>query len=412
MLRNPFSAMTQRSRLRAAVRGAVCVAAAVCAWPGGEPAWRAGLIPALSPLNALLAAAAGAGALFMLGAAALAAVCAFWPRAFCRWLCPTGTCQDAASCWTRRRAWLGRVPQVGGWILLAGLGAALAGYPLFGWLDPLVLFNGTFGLARHPLGALDGVVAAGLPALVVLAVLAPGLWCGKLCPLGALQDLLRAPFRPRLPDPAAAQERAALGRRAFLGLGLGAGYRLAAPLDRAVPAAVLRPPASESEARFTRLCVRCGACVRACPTAIIRFGGADAGWAGVLAPELSFDGDYCSPSCTACGQACPSGAIPRFTVQNKFAEPIGCASLNEEACLLGERRECGACVTACPYGALDLAWDPRNLTSRVVVDPRACTGCGCCEYVCPAAPKAIIVNADASRPRRRRRARKGVINRA
>jgi ferredoxin len=144
-------------------------------------------------------------------------------------------------------------------------------------------------------------------------------------------------------------------------------------------------------AKFTRLCTRCGACVRTCPAGIIRFGGAGAGWAGVLAPEVSFDGGYCPPSCARCGGVCPSGAIPRFTRQTKHARPMGAVRWNENDCFLSMGRECGACVGACPYGALDLTWDPVNMTSRVVADLALCTGCGCCEYVCPTSPKAIRV---------------------
>ena len=327
----------------------------------------------------------------MLGALAIAVVCVFWPRAFCRWLCPTGTCQDAVACRIKRRAWIGHVPQVGLWLVLLGVGAALAGYPLFGWLDPLVLFNAVFGVVRPHLELRDWLAAAGLPCLLVLSLLAPGLWCGRLCPLGALQDLLRFPLRPKTPADARMKETAALGRRAFLGLGLGAGYRLAFPPGHAAQTDVIRPPVSGREAHFTRLCTRCGACVRTCPVGIIRFGGTGTGWAGVLAPEVTFDYNYCTPACTACGQACPSGAIPRFAAEKKFAMPMGTARVDEDECLLGQSRECGACVSACPHGALDLAWDPVNMVSRVVVDPKACTGCGCCEYVCPSTPKAIRI---------------------
>jgi ferredoxin len=397
--------LNRRAAGRAAWRGAVCLAAAGCALQLGGPAWLAGLAPSLSPFNALLAVAAGAGGLFLLGAAAIAAACACWPRAFCRWLCPVGACQDAVGCAAPKRAWVGRVPQVGGWLVLLGLGAALAGYPLFGWLDPLVLFNAAFGVARRHLEALDWIAAAGLPLLLLLALLAPGLWCGKLCPLGALQDLVRFPLRwltargdarpPCQTAGTAAREKeiAALGRRAFLGLGLGAGYRLALPPGRGAGAGALRPPACGGSARFTRLCARCGACVRACPSGILRFGGTGAGLAGVLAPEMFFDRGFCHPACSACGQACPSGAIPKFAAAKKFAQPLGAAKVEHGECLLGQGRECGACVGVCPSEALDLAWDRVEMTSRVVVDTQLCTGCGYCEYVCVSTPKAITVRA-------------------
>lgn len=380
----------RRTFHRIAVRSIVCVAAAVCAG-SAVPLWRIRLIPSLSPFNALLATAAGAGALFMAGAAVIALVCAFWPRLFCRWVCPVGTCQDAAAYFIKRRTWISRMPQIGLWLVFIGTGAALAGYPLFGWFDPLVLFNAFFGVTRTALETRDWLAAAGFPALLILALAAPGLWCGKLCPLGALQDLVRFPLRQRIPGPQGGKEAAALGRRAFIGLGLGAGYRFLLPPARAEEADVIRPPASGAASRFTRLCVRCGACVRACPSGIIRFGDGATGWHGVLAPELYFDDDYCNPGCNACGKACPSGAIQPFKPEQKFKRPLGTAAVDVSHCLLSDNRECGTCTNACPHGALDLAWDPENMTSRVVVDAAVCTGCGCCEYVCPATPKAIRV---------------------
>ena len=398
--------VNRASVLRGVWRLAVCAAAAACALRLAGPAWLAGLVPMLSPFNALLSVAAGAGALFMLGSAAIAVACVFSPRVFCRWMCPAGTCQDAVSRLVKRRAWVGRAPQLGAWLVLLGAGAALAGYPLFGWLDPLVIFNAAFGVVRKHPGALDWLAAAGLPALLVLALAAPGLWCGRLCPLGALQDLLRFPLRraansgkaargdARPPEKAGAareQEAAAVGRRAFVGLGLGAGYRLALPPGRGPAVQVIRPPASGEPARFTRLCARCGACVRACPSRILRFGGAGAGWDGVLAPEACFEDDYCLESCTACGQACPTGAIPRFTVASKFARPMGVAKVDHDRCVLSCSRECGACVSACPYGALDLEWVASELVSRVTVDAKRCTGCGYCEYVCVTTPRSIMV---------------------
>lgn len=394
----------KRVVLRAVARGAVCVVGAVCALQVTRPAWLAAMLPSLSPFTALLALAAGAAGVLLLGSVVIGVACALSPRFFCRWMCPVGSCQDVLTGWVSRRKWVGRVPQVGVWLVFIGVGAALAGYPLFGWLDPLVIFTAVFGLARKQLGLWDWLAAAGLPLLLVLSALAPGLWCGKLCPLGATQDLLRQLVRAmaqgkdrtaKEPLVPACKPRlmGSASRRVFLGLGLGAGYRLAMPPAREARTEVIRPPASGRSERFTRLCVRCGNCVRACPNGIIQFGGTGAGWAGVLAPEVSFDWDYCPPSCTACGQVCPTGAIPRFTRANKAKQPMGCAEVDTQRCLLGAGRECGSCVGACPHEALDLAWDKVEMVSRVVVYTKLCTGCGYCEYVCPSEPKAIRVTA-------------------
>ena len=395
--------MNRGNTVRWLTRVTALAVAAWCAWPGREPTWLAGAVPSLGPFNALLAVAAGAGGLFLLGALAVACVCVFRPRFFCRWLCPVGTAHDAVASARKQTerairkrcgcADCNRVvgialtlafPRIGTALVLLGVGAALVGYPLFGWLDPLAIFNAAFDAARRQPDGHVWLAAAGLPCLLALALLLPGLWCGRVCPLGALQDLLRLPVR----KPAAFRH----GRRVFLGLGLGAAYRLALSPARAAAQPTVRPPAAGDGARFTRLCTRCGACARVCPSGIIRFGGSGSGWAGVLAPEVTFGGGYCSPTCTRCGEVCPSGAIPRFTQKTKHARPMGAAHWIEDHCFLGLGRECSACVGACPHAALDLAWDPKNMTSRVVIDLARCTGCGCCEYVCPTSPKAMRVH--------------------
>jgi len=384
--------------VRTAVRVALGVAAAVCALQGVGPAWLSVVFPSLSPFTALLAAAAGAGSVLLWGAAAVAAVCLFLPRFFCRWICPAGTCFEGVGFRARRRAWVGRVPRIGVGLVLVGTGAAVLGYPLFGWLDPLVIFQAFFAFFRPGDVAWESMAAAGLPLLILMSLLTPGLWCGRLCPLGATQDLLRAAVTWQRADGKDEASRTArgtgAGRRIFLGLGAGAVYRLLLPPERAAAGAgVIRPPASGTSARFTRLCARCGNCVRACPSHILHGGGVGAGLAGALAPEVRFGENYCPTTCTVCGQVCPTGAIPRFTRQNKFRNPMGCAQVNPAICLLTEGRECGSCVAACPDAALDFAWDPVELVSRVTVDAKVCTGCGYCEYVCPVADKAIRIRA-------------------
>lgn len=226
------------------VRGSICVVAALLAMQVAGPAWLAALMPSLSVFTALLAVAAGGGGLLLSGALVMAVICVFKPRFFCRWVCPVGTCRDVLAGRFSHRAWVARVPQLGLWLVCVGVGAALMGYPLFGWLDPLVIFNAFFGTIGHAAEPRPWGAWVGLPMLLLLSVIGPWLWCGRLCPLGAMQDLLRSWTRfksfakgcgvnQQVPEkPSTASGRAAAwqtSRRVFLGLGLGAGYRLVLP---------------------------------------------------------------------------------------------------------------------------------------------------------------------------------------
>ena len=353
----------------------------------------AGALPRLSPWVAVLSLALRAFSVWLIGAGIIALASLFIPRFFCVWLCPAGTCRDLLT--FGRTPWRGsaRIPALGIGLATLGIGAALLKLPLFMWLDPLVILHALGGAFRPgPLTLTDWLSALAAPVLLFLLFLAfPGLWCAKLCPLGALQTLLQA--LPRLlmksRPPAERAARSGLARRAFLGIGAGAAYRALIPPK--AEAAAIRPPGTAGEAAFLRQCVRCGACARACPVCLIRFGGSGGGMAAWLAPEVTFDNDYCQPSCTACGAACPTGAIRAFTLADKFARPLGLAVCDRERCRSAQAQECGTCANACPHAALDLRWDPVNLSSQVVIKAESCVGCGCCEYVCPETPKAIRV---------------------
>ena len=182
----------------------------------------------------------------------------------------------------------------------------------------------------------------------------------------------------------------ALARRVFLGIGIGGVWATATQAARGGSVRPLRPPGARDEDRFVGLCVRCGACARACPAGIIRPDLGVSGAAGLLTPVVTFDRDYCREDCHACNTVCPSGAIGRLSLDEKRRWVMGRTRLDLSACLLAGGQECAACITACPYDAVTRVPSDDGFFSQPRVDAARCTGCGACEAACPTWPKKAI----------------------
>ncbi|MFC1634456.1 4Fe-4S dicluster domain-containing protein [Planctomycetota bacterium] len=359
------------------------------------------VIPALSPLIALasllstrtLHLATGIGLL-------VAVIVLIRRRSFCRWVCPTGTCADFATrLGLRLNRRCPRLPSFGQWIALLTLSGTVLGYPLLFWLDPLAMFSGLLGITHAKIIPAIAWSAIGIAAVLTLSVVWPGIWCARLCPLGAFQDLLSR--LSRIASSAVARSRRivpdqaddGLGRRAVLGVVMGVSLAAIMRRIRASATPPLRPPGAVDEARFTGLCVRCGNCLRACPTHIIRPDRGEQGIAGLLTPTLDFSRDYCHKDCTRCTQVCPSGALVPLTTEQKLRTPIGLPRVNMNICLLGDDRECSLCRNWCPYEAITLEFSPIEYTLTPKIDPEKCPGCGACQAVCPTSPeKAIVIH--------------------
>ena len=351
--------------------------------------WGAVLLPALSPYIALASVLTlRAVALFTVLAAPMVMIVILRRRWFCRNLCPMGLI--AETCGLVRRSAkprYGRVPPLGQWFALATLGGAALGYPLLLWLDPLAILSGSLIAVRPPPLAAGVVAVIGLGAVVVLSVALPKFWCVKLCPLGGTQDALAALGRliPRKARPAKADAR--LARRAVLCSGIGAVCATVISRIRRDPSyrPPLRPPGAIAETAFKGLCIRCGNCVRSCPSGIIHQDMGSAGAAGLFAPLVRFHGQsYCLETCHACTRSCPSGAIEQLTLAEKLRRPIGLARIDRSDCLLvQEEGECGYCIRACPQEALIDGFDKEAYKPTLDVVADKCNGCGACLPVCP-----------------------------
>lgn len=171
----------------------------------------------------------------------------------------------------------------------------------------------------------------------------------------------------------------------------------------------IRPPlAGSDEEEFLQRCLRCGQCMRVCPTQVIQPAGLEGGLEPLWTPALATRLGYCTYECDRCGLACPSGAIPRFTLEQKHSTALGLAYVDTTRCIpwLGwQRRDeegiewdtcnCGVCEEVCPVPGkaihLQRQRMPGGQELRLpYVREETCVGCGFCEYACPVAGKAAI----------------------
>ena len=138
--------------------------------------------------------------------------------------------------------------------------------------------------------------------------------------------------------------------------------------------AVQRPPWALHEEAFTARCVRCHACVDACPRHVIRVGDG-----GFPAMEFFRQGcDFCAGE-PACEAACEPQALNRAARQQAWPDWKIAVS---DQCLARRQVECRSCGDACDARAIRFKPAPGGI-AQMQLDRAACTGCGGCVGVCP-----------------------------
>jgi len=234
--------------------------------------------------------------------------------------------------------------------------------------------------------------------------------CGGVCPAQSIQFVGRWDRREWKSDGDSSTAEPPLPRRRFLattagvagGVAGGACFAMAARLlatdrDPAGRGPVVRPPGSVPEPDFLRLCIRCGECYQACPNNVLQPLGLDRGLDNLWTPHVVADWSGCEPSCSNCGQVCPTGAIRALLLDEKRVARLGLAAIDPQTCLPHAGREaCQLCVDECRLAGYDafefvrvgteldafgaLVEDSGFLAPAVRAE--RCVGCGLCQTRC------------------------------
>ena len=135
--------------------------------------------------------------------------------------------------------------------------------------------------------------------------------------------------------------------------------------------ALVRPPGALAEKEFLSRCIKCGQCMRICPTNVIHPAGLEGGLEGLWTPVLNFriGTSGCQHNCIACGHLCPTAAIRPISLDERqgkgeFADrgpiTIGTAFIDRGRCLpWAMDRPCIVCQENCPVS-------PKAITTRTV----------------------------------------------
>jgi MauM/NapG family ferredoxin protein len=378
----------------------------------GQPTWPVDFFLFSDPLLALVHTIAGRVLVpLLLVSLAFVALALVMGRVFCSHVCPMGTLLDFSDKWLGRRQRVlenrgayKRARKIKFVCLLVILAAAVAGFNLLGFGDPIVIFTRFAATIFHPvimllqdvgllvlrpIGAWLGwtevaylelilpsftgaILFVGLLILIlVLSRMQPRFWCRHLCPLGAMLGWVGryAPYRRRVSDKCNACDTCV----------------------RECPTGAIH---EKGVATDRSECIVCRHCVKTCPEGAVKFtftkqaeavdlpGTATSrrmflgGIAGGLAASLSMRADLLHPS---------DSFLPFPERHGRLIRPPGALPEPE---FLSRCVRCGECMRACLTNTLQPDWHRAGLEGlwapHMSLRHAACEQtCKVCGHVCP-----------------------------
>ncbi len=209
---------------------------------------------------------------------------------------------------------------------------------------------------------------------------------------------LKTPLKTRGSLMSRAQFLRVLSGSVLTGIGMTATLQaqdLKAP--RAGIVSGIRPPGALPEREFIQRCIRCGNCMKVCPTNVLTPSPIGLDPSGAWAPVMDTRKGYCEYQCNLCGRVCPTGAIADQSIDQKKKNKIGLAQFNKKICIPYAKGEnCIVCEEHCPVPdkaiKLKKSIVKGNYVKVPVIDRDLCIGCVICEFKCPTAPdKGVVV---------------------
>jgi polyferredoxin/formate hydrogenlyase subunit 6/NADH:ubiquinone oxidoreductase subunit I len=233
--------------------------------------------------------------------------------------------------------------------------------------------------------------------------------CGAICPTNAVSF----PLLPSPPKMAVDLSRRKLLLTSLLAVAAVPFFRISPSTKRASPK-LIRPPGALPEEKFLQKCVKCGECMKACPTNALQPALGEAGPEGIWTPIVTPKIGYCEYYCSLCSQVCPTGAIKELRVEEKIKVKIGTAWVNKNRCIpytMGN--PCIVCEEQCPTSPKAIKLVKTEVLQpdgtiktplAPVIDTELCIGCGICENKCPVVddPAIYVTSVGESRSERNR----------